>query len=66
MLTSLCLAAVLLVAACHKTGHHKQPTPEAAKKLRLGWNLKTTVEAFLDLNPGETGWYHDYKSFNHG
>ena len=50
------IAICLITVGCHKTVRHKMLSPEAAQQLSLGWNLKTTVEAYNSAGYTDSKW----------
>ena len=52
----VCIAICLITVACHKSGRHKRLTPEATRQMRLGWNLKTLVEAYKTAGRTDPKW----------
>jgi len=56
-LTWLGLGVVLcLSAACHHKNSHKQLSPEAARKARLDWNIKTLIDAYNTVGNTDAKW----------
>ena len=45
-----------LGTACHHQNQHKQLSPEAARKARADWNIKTLVEAYNTVGNTDAKW----------